>query len=86
MEPLKNLFHLDFSHNIVKNIHGLQNLRQLTYLHIGMNQIEDISYMPTLSHLKVLDINNNKVGSAVHYGYLYLIYIHISQKFVISVL
>jgi Leucine-rich repeat (LRR) protein len=40
---------------------GIENLKSLTQLNLGMNEIRDIDHLPPLSNLQTLYLNNNKV-------------------------
>ena len=53
---------LNLSNNFIRSVDpGLGRCQNLTVLNLSMNHIQDISYLPSLSNLAVLYLNNNKV-------------------------
>lgn len=70
LETLTKLHSLDMSHNLLRRLDPavLQRFQHLVTLKLAMNEIEEMSDMPTLSKLTVLHINDNKVDTGVHIG------------------
>ncbi|KAK7495942.1 hypothetical protein BaRGS_00012932 [Batillaria attramentaria] len=74
LAPFRNLRALDASINQIKHFQGieiLQNLAQFEpfpqrlaeQLRLSMNELRDISAMPSLINLRILDVSNNKLES-----------------------
>ena len=61
IEVLQQLRSLNLSHNALRNVDGLALSSTLVELRLAVNEIQDISSMPSLTSLKILDVSNNKV-------------------------
>ena len=61
IEVLQQLRSLNLSHNALRNVDGLALSSTLVELRLAVNEIQDISSMPSLTNLKILDVSNNKV-------------------------
>ena len=61
IEVLRYLYTLNLSHNFIKKIDNLIPSASLVELNLSMNELTDISYMPSMINLEVLTISNNKV-------------------------
>ncbi|MEI5913475.1 NEAT domain-containing leucine-rich repeat protein [Bacillus albus] len=56
--PLKDLV---LTRNKVKDLSGIDQMKQLNELWIGKNQIEDVTPLVKMTHLKVLDLPHNEL-------------------------
>ena len=63
IEVLKKLYSLNLSHNFINKIDNLVPSASLVELNLSMNELTDISYMPSLINLEVLHVSNNKVDN-----------------------
>ena len=60
MDELINLNSLNLSGNKIKEITGLKNLKDLSYLYLDKNAIEDISNMEGLLECPSINVVRNK--------------------------
>ena len=65
IEVLQQLRSLNLSHNALRSVDGLAMNSVLVELRLAVNEIQDISSMPSLLNLKILDVSNNKVTCPV---------------------
>ena len=60
-EVLTQLRTLNLSHNALRTLDDLAPCRTLIELRLAVNDIHDITQMPNMVSLKILDLSNNKV-------------------------
>ena len=50
------------SNNSLSNLKGIDQLKNLTYLYLDGNQIEDVGMLYQLEKLEFLDLSNNPIS------------------------
>lgn len=66
VEALPRLRSLNLSHNLLHNADGLTQSITLVDLRLAANNLQNISSMPPLINLRILDVSNNKVWECAH--------------------
>lgn len=68
VEALPRLRSLNLSHNLLHNADGLTQSITLVDLRLAANNLQNISSMPPLINLRILDVSNNKVHALACVG------------------
>lgn len=70
MIDLKNCKCLNLSFNNLVSINGLKDFLFIEELILDNNNLENLRYLPVMSNLRILSINNNKVTKILLFYFL----------------
>ena len=68
--PLINVRKLYISHNLLKNLEGIQNFKNLTHLSVAFNRISDLKELWKIQHRKnliCLNVKENRLTNIPNY-------------------